>query len=362
MAIEVRRVSADGRGALHALLLRGEGAGRLLSRAFSPRVGRPHLATHGDLLGPQGEPIDDGLLLRLEGSPETYLVTLHGNPHVADALIEWWVSLGATASEDLLPPWGDGDPIFRDALSSLPRAPGSRAAAFLLEQGSAGFARWLRSTAGRVPSQEEIGDLLELAPVGEAVLVAARVALAGVPNSGKSTLLNRLVGEERVVTSPLPGTTRDLIEETILCGGFPVTLIDGAGLREEGTDLELRGMERMGAAIASADLVLHLLPPWVEGPSLLEGDLPPLLKIGSRCDEDRSRMCPGQLPVSGITGEGLDELRSEIPRRLYGCSTIPRGIPVPFLARHRRVLESAWQLASGGSDPSPVLAALREDL
>lgn len=361
MAIEACRVSADGTAALHALLLRGEGAPALLEEVFSPR-GRPVSGvSHGDLLDADGEILDDGLLMTLGGSPETYLVTLHGNPHLAEAILDRWVSLGAARREGLLLPWGKGEGIYSEALALLPRAPSIEAVSFLLEQGSAGFSAWVENTAVRTPTLDELIGLIGWGAAGMGVVESARVVLAGVPNCGKSTLFNRLVDEERVVTSPQPGTTRDLIEDTILCGGFPITLVDGAGMRAEASDLELEGIERMSAAIASADLVIHLQPSWEEEGFRLPGEVPSLLQIRSRCDEDRSRIADGQLAVSGLTGEGLDELRLGISQKLYRCEEIPRGSPVPFLPRHLEALKEARHRLENGLDPQGALAELRED-
>jgi tRNA modification GTPase len=88
---------------------------------------------------------------------------------------------------------------------------------------------------------------------------AGFVALAGRPNAGKSTLLNRLVGSDRAIVTPIPGTTRDIVRETIEIGGLPVTIADTAGLRTSGDVVEEIGVARAREAAASADIILYLV-------------------------------------------------------------------------------------------------------
>src|SRR5207248_8593539 len=81
----------------------------------------------------------------------------------------------------------------------------------------------------------------------------------GLPNAGKSTLLNRLVGSDRAIVTPIPGTTRDIVRETIEIGGLPVTLADTAGLREVADVVEGIGVERARSAAENADIILYLV-------------------------------------------------------------------------------------------------------
>ncbi|MBO9528212.1 MAG: 50S ribosome-binding GTPase, partial [Sphingobium yanoikuyae] len=105
------------------------------------------------------------------------------------------------------------------------------------------------------------------APAAEVLREGYRVALAGPPNAGKSTLFNALVEHEAAITAPLAGTTRDVLVRPVALAGIPFSFVDMAGLRESGTDLvEDIGIERAQAEIARADLVLWLGPEG-EGPA-----------------------------------------------------------------------------------------------
>lgn len=94
---------------------------------------------------------------------------------------------------------------------------------------------------------------------GRATTEGLTAVILGRPNAGKSTLLNRLVGSERAIVTPVPGTTRDIVRETIEIGGLPVTIADTAGLRETGDLVESIGVERARDAARSADIVLYLI-------------------------------------------------------------------------------------------------------
>jgi tRNA modification GTPase len=109
---------------------------------------------------------------------------------------------------------------------------------------------------------------------GRVVRRGARVVLVGPPNAGKSTLFNRLLGEERALVDDAPGTTRDALEARLELNGLAVTLVDTAGLREAPGRLEAMGVARARRELASADLVLLLLPPGEE-PAPWQAELPP---------------------------------------------------------------------------------------
>jgi tRNA modification GTPase len=102
-------------------------------------------------------------------------------------------------------------------------------------------------------------ELLRTAPEGQILRRGIRAAIVGRPNAGKSSLLNQLLGHDRAIVSALPGTTRDTIEETANVRGIPVVFVDTAGLRETTDEVESEGVRRSRAALAKAELILHVL-------------------------------------------------------------------------------------------------------
>jgi tRNA modification GTPase len=105
----------------------------------------------------------------------------------------------------------------------------------------------------------EAHTLIETYRRGRATAAGLSAVILGRPNAGKSTLLNRLVGSDRAIVTPIPGTTRDIVRETIEVGGLPVTFADTAGLRESGDAVESIGIERARRAAETADIVLYLV-------------------------------------------------------------------------------------------------------
>ena len=148
---------------------------------------------------------------------------------------------------------------------------------------------------------------------GRLLREGALVVLAGPANVGKSSLLNALLDDERAIVSDIPGTTRDSIEAWLDIGGWPVRLVDTAGLRDTDDKVEAEGVRRTKGLIARADLVLRLQ----EASGNQSGEATEELAVFTKCD-----LCPeAQEKAKGVftsakTREGLDELKCEIAKRL----------------------------------------------
>ncbi len=108
-------------------------------------------------------------------------------------------------------------------------------------------------------SLSDIEDLLDTASIGRIAREGIRAVIVGRPNAGKSSLMNALLGEGRVIVTDVPGTTRDTVEENASLRGIPIVLIDTAGLRESGDKVEKMGIERTTQAISKADLVILVI-------------------------------------------------------------------------------------------------------
>ncbi|HEY6815942.1 MAG TPA: tRNA uridine-5-carboxymethylaminomethyl(34) synthesis GTPase MnmE [Croceibacterium sp.] len=193
------------------------------------------------------------------------------------------------------------------------------------------------------------------APAAETLREGYRVALAGPPNSGKSTLFNALVESEAAIIAPLAGTTRDVLLRPVALGGLPFTFVDMAGLRDEGADvIEAIGIERARAEIQRADLVLWLGPER-EGP---EG----AWEIEPQCDrlEHPVKRHP-RYRVSAVTGDGLGELKRGLIA--HAGSAMPGPGETALNRRQRGLLEQAWAALLGATrerDPLLVAEGLRQ--
>lgn len=108
-------------------------------------------------------------------------------------------------------------------------------------------------------SHSEVEDLLDTASIGRIARNGIRVVIVGKPNAGKSSLMNAILGEGRVIVTDVPGTTRDTVEESASLGGVPIVLIDTAGLRDSDDKVERIGIQRTTQAIAGADIVILVI-------------------------------------------------------------------------------------------------------
>lgn len=199
----------------------------------------------------------------------------------------------------------------------------------------------------------EIAAALADASRGERLREGFTIAIAGPPNAGKSSIFNWMAGREAAIVSPYPGTTRDVLELHLDLGGYPVTMLDTAGVREAGDPVEQEGIRRAIARAADADLTL-----WVQELGASDGAAAPLGRVpGSvlwdvfnKADlvdsapqraglSDRESQAP-VFCVSAVTGTGLDKLLASVQAHVGACF----GAGEPALvtrARHRAALEQA---------------------
>jgi tRNA modification GTPase len=177
---------------------------------------------------------------------------------------------------------------------------------------------------------------------GERLRDGIDVAILGPPNAGKSSLLNRIARRDVAITSPLPGTTRDVIEVAIDLGGYPVVLADTAGLRDSAEAIEQEGKRRALQRAEQAEIRLFVFDTaraadaagasaWPGADTILVAnkiDLVPAAGTG---------LSPPALPVSALTGEGIDKLLTVLRERV--AQTYRIEAPVLTRARHRQALE-----------------------
>jgi tRNA modification GTPase len=193
---------------------------------------------------------------------------------------------------------------------------------------------------------DNIGAILAW-PHAETLREGFRIALAGPPNAGKSTLFNALVELEAAITSPAAGTTRDVLERPVSIAGVPLTFVDMAGLREaEG--VEAIGVERAEAELDRADLVLWLGP---------EGEGPAgAWEIEPQIDREHSAKVAPRFMLSATTGEGLPELKCALVE--HARQAMPKPGTAALNTRQRQWLgEAAGALAEIEDLRDPLLIA-----
>ena len=196
----------------------------------------------------------------------------------------------------------------------------------------------------------ELRDWLQR-PRAEPLKDGVRVVVAGPPNTGKSSLINAIAGEERAIVTAVPGTTRDHIEVPLSLGGVPVRLTDTAGLRETEDEVEAIGVERAERLVEAADILV-----WLGAPGDSPGHSRTVLVHPKSDLPDRGTAPIGSLAISSATGEGLPSLLKEIER--LARAVLPGEDAVALNRRQaQRLAEAADALAGAAGARDLVLVA-----
>ncbi len=348
-----------GKGAIGILRLSGPEAlaiGARVWRGKDPRRTPGGRFTYGRMVDPAtGEIIDEGLLLVFR-APRSYTgedaleFQLHGSPAVMRRGLSALLAAGARLAEPgeftlraylrgrldlaqaesvLALVEAESETARRQALRGLARELSRRIEA--IEAPLLDLLAHIQATLdypeeGVEPHRaesaigaalERIEALLSTARAGRITREGARIVLLGAPNAGKSSLLNALLGYERAIVAPQPGTTRDYLEAPLELAGLPLRAVDTAGVRDTEDPVERAGVERSLALARDADLVLWVADrsqPKTKPPASI--DRGRLLLIASKADLPPAWDDPRYLPVSARTGAGLDNLRTAIRERL----------------------------------------------
>lgn len=355
-----------GTGGIGIVRLSGP-ASRALARSLCGHALRPRHAHHARFLDAAGEAIDDGIAL-LFAAPASYtgedVVELqgHGNPVLLQALVARCCALGARMArpgEFTERAFLNGrlDLAQAEAVADLIEASTAQAARSALRSLSGEFSRQVRALVDGLielrmlveatldfPEEEidplrdtdlvprlaalrtELTTLRRRARQGSLLRTGLTVVLAGLTNVGKSSLLNRLAGEDRAIVTDIAGTTRDALRETIQIEGIPLHIIDTAGLRETADPVEKIGIERSWREIGQADVVLQIVDARAgvtPADRAIAARLPAGVErviVENKCDLARlpagRRESRGQvhLLLSARTGEGIDLLHDELLR------------------------------------------------
>ncbi|MBG0809608.1 tRNA uridine-5-carboxymethylaminomethyl(34) synthesis GTPase MnmE [Methylosinus sp. H3A] len=389
-----------GRAAVAVIRLSGPMVGAVLAR-LAGRVPEPRFAHYARLADPRdGETIDRGLVLYFPqpNSPtgEDYAeLQIHGGRAVTHAVLrvlgdfpglreaqpgEFARRSLANGKMDLSQVEGLADLI--EAETEFQRRQAIRALGGALRKRVESWRERLIRALALVEAELDFsdeGDVFEpatalrplLEPLGEEMAAVLKtgdrterlrdgyvVLLLGAPNSGKSTLLNALAQREVAIVSPVPGTTRDMIEVHLDLGGMPVTLVDTAGLREATDEIERIGVARTRARIGEADLLVWLSEGGVESPREPIEDVE-FIRVATKAD--LLNCTSDDLAISARTGFGIERLLEEMAdrakRRLGDGSTA-----LLTRERHRRLVQEAKDAIEACLDSGKPLEFVADDL
>lgn len=363
-----------GEGGIGVIRISGEKAKQVLLKIFkksSPEAIRSHRLYRGTIhKAGSGAPVDDVMAAYMK-APNSYTgedvaeISCHGGSAVMNTILQEAVGAGAALAgrgEFTKRAFLNGkiDLLQAEAIIDLIRAKTGRGASIAINQLQGRLSGPIRAAREEVlsllaaieasidfpedvkepepvslsfkaqPIMDTLKGLLKTADAGQILRQGAIAAIIGMPNVGKSSLLNLFLGRERAIVTPHPGTTRDTVEEQANIGGLPVILIDTAGMRAPGNEPEALGVERAREAAGSAELLLIVLDASRE---LEEGDIRMLSEFGGRgalvvlnkidvsdkgdCDriEARAKQAAPEAScyrLSALLGSGLDSLEKGI--------------------------------------------------
>ena len=404
-AIGIVRVSGDG---CHALCGRVFRAGN--GESFAGQT--PRKLVLGEMLDRSGRVIDQGLAAAFpaggsytgEESAEFYC---HGSPVVLQELLQALFTAGARQAKP-------GEFTKRAFLNGRMDLTAAEAVADLIDAETAEAARNAAAQVGGAlmdiasrfyavvdypdedieplqhaqiartlaESAARLRAILATAERGRVLKRGVAAAIVGRPNVGKSSLLNALAGYDRAIVTDVAGTTRDTVEEKVLCGGVLLRLIDTAGIRETADAVEKIGVERSRAALAGAELVLAVLdssaPLTAEDEEILLAAArhEKWILVWSKCDLptapapvlsfDAPHHAPAAIvEVSAHSGAGLDDLERAVAA-LYPAGTVPAGVILTnsrqsgAVARALDAVTAARQALESGMTPDVVLTDAEE--
>jgi tRNA modification GTPase len=360
---EVEVLTARERGAIAVVRIRGRDAIALADSVFRPRSGvglgktprnRLRLGRVGDGLG------DEVVAVVLGTEVPTVEFQSHGGTMAIALVTQALTDAGGVLIDPLLTA-RRGRTIELEAIEDLAHAATLGVAQVLLEQSQGALRDAVRAILQDLEARpglalEQLAQLIGRASYGLRLLSGWRVVLAGRPNVGKSRLLNALAGYERAIVDATPGTTRDAVSVQAALGGWPVEIVDTAGLRLTGDEIEAQGVARSRREHLHADLVLVVLDR-AEG---LTGDDLELVEqtpngvvvankidLPAAWDPDVALMESRCVHVSAQTGTGLKRLIAAIVERLVPDPP-EKGTAVPFRERHVAALVEAKRLAETG--------------
>jgi tRNA modification GTPase len=413
----VALATAAGRGAIAVVRVSGRGCARLLAAVTGRAAFTPRLATRVSIrLG--DDLTDEGLALWFPGphsytGEDSFELSLHGGPLLATRAVQVLAALGARparAGEFTLRAFLNGkmDLVQAEAVADLVDAVtpaqarvaaahlrGALSASLsdlagdlveLLERLEASldfpdeglhFVEAAEVIARLAAADARCEELLSSGTRGRVLRQGATAVLAGRPNVGKSSLFNALIGHARAIVTEVPGTTRDVLRETVELGGVPVELVDAAGWRDTDEEVERQGVARARAMAADADVVIVV----VDGAAGPDEDDERVWRAAAQQERwlvvnkgdamTRPWTAPWvdggrRLVVSARTGDGIDRLRDDLAahvgRAAWEPETVTRARHLHLLGETRSAVARALQAAREGASEEFVAADVREAL
>lgn len=331
----VRELTGHGRGAICVLGLSGEAVFDALSAKFQPVNKKPPVrqSFRKPIYGHWG--VED-VIVRIHDTSSAE-IHCHGGDFAKQKIIQDLQALGFILTTP--PSSSEVQSTTVAAHIALAKATTRKTAAILMWQTEGVLDRAFLDIESAIDHKEfdqakrQINQLKDWSSLGQHLTHPWKIAVAGAPNAGKSSLINRMVGYGRSIVFDQPGTTRDLVTVETAIDGWPVQLIDTAGLRESSDPIEQQGVALSEQAVSQADLLIEVIDSTnpvacFESKANLNH-----LVVLNKCDVVHCEWENAQVTLSAVTGEGLDRLLLEVSSRLVS-EMPPDRTPVPFTPSH----------------------------
>jgi tRNA modification GTPase len=355
-------MTGKGTGAIATIQICGESAKSIIEKIFRPKVELQNGKIHVGEVIDNNKTIDQVTIGSIDN--DTFTINCHGNPLIVEQICQLLQREGVellTAEQLLARIDTSGNTIAIEAKLTLPKVKTIEGTRIILNQIKSGIStvarNWLKSTPKQIAVEAE--KIIEASQIAKLIMYGCKMVLAGPPNTGKSTLLNRLAGREKAIVTNIRGTTRDWVSAECKIGSMAVELIDTAGLDESrANDIERGAQQSALDIIKQADLILLVLDnsepneqltgrliEIVSGKKILtvinKTDLP------CRLDTTKllSNLISNIVKISALTRAGLDTFTEKISE-ITGVKNFDEHQPVCFTSRQGRLLKKLAEVKS----------------
>jgi len=350
MSIFAAVMTGKGTGAIATIQVYGDNAKVILEKIFKPSVefivGKIYVGKITDV-----DQTIDQVTIGCE-KPDTFTINCHGNPLIVEQIMRLLREQGVellTAEQMLCKTSDDNNTIALEAKLAIPKAKTIEGTKIILNQVDSGLTaaakKWQKAEFRQIANEAQ--TIFEASQIAKLIIFGCKIVLAGPPNTGKSTLLNRLAGKEKAIVTNIKGTTRDWVSADCRIGPLAVELIDTAGLDEKlGDSIDKASQQAAIDIINQSDLILLVLDNTQSQEQLITNiSGKNVLTVLNKSDIIRIKPAKDVVSISALTGDGIDKLSHKICE-IIGVERFDMHQPICFTSRQEHLLAQLTKASS----------------